>query len=62
MVKKWSDVLTIVSGKNQKEVVSLDGKYPIYGSGGIMGYANNYLCEAGTTIVAEKEQSINQFL
>lgn len=54
MVKKWSDVLTIVSGKNQKEVVSLDGKYPIYGSGGIMGYANNYLCEAGTTIVGRK--------
>lgn len=54
MVKKWSDVLTIVSGKNQKTVVSSGGKYPIYGSGGIMGYASNYLCEAGTTIVGRK--------
>ena len=54
MVKKWSDVLTIVSGKNQKTVVSSGGKYHIYGSGGIMGYASNYLCEAGTTIVGRK--------
>lgn len=54
MLRKWSEVLTIVSGKNQKDVESLDGKYPIYGSGGIMGYASHYLCEAGTTIVGRK--------
>lgn len=53
-MKKWSDVLTIISGKNQKEVSDLDGKYPIYGSGGIMGRATAYLCEAGTTIVGRK--------
>lgn len=38
MLKKWSDVLTIVSGKNQKAVEDSNGPYPIYGSGGIIGY------------------------
>ncbi len=52
--KKWADVLTVVSGKNQKTVVNPEGKYPIYGSGGTMGYADDYLCEAGTTIVGRK--------
>lgn len=52
--KKWSDVLSIISGKNQKNVVDSNGKYPIYGSGGIIGYANDYLCEPGTTIVGRK--------
>lgn len=52
--KQWSEVLSIVSGKNQKAVVNPAGKYPIYGSGGIMGYADEYLCEAGTTIVGRK--------
>ncbi len=52
--KQWSEVLSIVSGKNQKAVVNPEGKYPIYGSGGIMGYADEYLCEAGTTIVGRK--------
>ena len=53
-IKQWKDVLHIVSGKNQKAVESPNGKYPIYGSGGLMGYADDYLCEAGTTIVGRK--------
>jgi len=48
-------IATILHGKNQKEVEALNGKYPIYGSGGnIMGYANEYLCEEGTTILGRK--------
>lgn len=54
LLKKWSDILTIVNGKNQKDVVSPDGQYPIYGSGGVIGYATSYLCEAGTTIIGRK--------
>ena len=54
VLKKWSDVLTIVSGKNQKAVEDSNGQYPIYGSGGIMGYASSYLCDAGTTIIGRK--------
>ena len=54
VIKKWADVLQIISGKTQKGVLDPNGAYPIYGSGGIMGYANQYLCEAGTTIVGRK--------
>ena len=51
---KWRSVLNIVSGKNQKTVANPTGQYPIYGSGGIMGSADDFLCEAGTTIVGRK--------
>ena len=53
-IKQWKDVLHIVSGKNQRTVENPNGKYPIYGSGGLMGYADEYLCGAGTTIVGRK--------
>lgn len=52
--KAWKEVLSIINGKNQKAVLDENGKYPIYGSGGIMAYANDYLCEEGTTIVGRK--------
>ena len=53
--KKLGDVAEVIHGKNQKDVLSEGGQYPIYGSGGnIMGYANDYLCEAGTTILGRK--------
>lgn len=53
-VKKWAEVLHIISGKNQRTVSDPAGQYPIYGSGGIMGRANDFLCEAGSTIVGRK--------
>jgi type I restriction enzyme S subunit len=57
--KEWefltfNDVLEIISGKNQKEVEDTNGAYPIYGSGGKFGRANDYLCEVGTTIIGRK--------
>ena len=53
--KKLGEVAEVIHGKNQKDVLSDEGKYPIYGSGGnIMGYANDFLCEAGTTILGRK--------
>ena len=55
----WEDVLTIKNGKNQCKVVNSEGLYPIYGSGGIMGFADDYLCEAGTTVIGRKG-SINK--
>ena len=48
------DVLEIRNGRNQKNVENPDGKYPIYGSGGIMGYADDYICEADTVIIGRK--------
>ena len=54
MMARFSDVLTIINGKNQSKVVDPVGQYPIYGSGGIMGYANDYICEAETVIIGRK--------
>lgn len=51
---RFADVLTIINGKNQKKVENPNGKYPIYGSGGIMGYADDYICEANTVIIGRK--------
>ena len=53
-VKKWKDMLTIVNGKNQKAVENPDGAYPIYGSGGIMGYADKFLCPNDTIVLGRK--------
>ena len=56
---RFSEVLTIINGKNQSKVENPNGKYPIYGSGGIMGYADDYICEAQTVIIGRKG-SINK--
>ena len=50
----FKDVLEIKNGKNQRAVENPNGKYPIYGSGGIMGYADNYICNANTVIIGRK--------
>ena len=50
----FDDVLEIKNGKNQKAVENPDGQYPIYGSGGIMGYADDYICDADTVIIGRK--------
>ena len=51
---KWSDVLIIINGRNQNAVECEDGEYPIYGSGGVMGKANDYLCPPNCTIIGRK--------
>lgn len=56
---KFADTLKIINGKNQQKVEDLQGRYPIYGSGGIMGYANDYICPAETVIIGRKG-SINK--
>ena len=58
MLKTFKDILIIKNGKNQKSVENPEGQYPIYGSGGIIGFANNYLCE-GNTVVIGRKGSIN---
>jgi len=53
--KRFEDVLDIRNGKNQRDVESNNGIYPIYGSAGKpMGLATDYICEAGTTIIGRK--------
>ena len=60
-IQKWKDVLSIVNGKNQRDVVSDDGAYPIIGSGGEIGRASKFLCEAGATVVGRKGTINNPF-
>lgn len=53
--KLWKNILEIRSGRNQKMVENPNGKYPILGSAGkVMGYADDYICEDGTTIIGRK--------
>ena len=51
---RLGDVCEVVHGKNQHSVESDVGTYPIYGSGGRMGYATAYLCPADTVVVGRK--------
>lgn len=53
-IKTLGEVCEIKSGKNQKNVVNPKGKYPIYGSSGIFGYADEYICDENTTIIGRK--------
>lgn len=53
-IKTLGEVCEIKSGKNQKNVVNPNGKYPIYGSSGIFGYADEYICDENTTIIGRK--------
>ena len=51
---KFSDVLDIRNGRNQRQVENENGKYPIYGSGGIMGRADDFICDAETVVLGRK--------
>ena len=51
---KFSEILEIRNGKNQRNVENPNGKYPIYGSGGRMGWADDYICPADTVIIGRK--------
>ena len=53
-LKPWSDCINIINGKNQKAVENPNGQFPIYGSGGIMSYADAYLCPEYCTIIGRK--------
>ena len=60
--KKWKDVLDIFNGKDYKAVQVDKGGYPVYGSGGIIARANDYICPAGTIIIGRKGSINNPIL
>ena len=49
-----SQLATIKYGKNQKKVLSESGKYPIYGTGGLMGYATEFLYDKPSVLIGRK--------
>lgn len=53
-IKKLGAVCDIVCGQDYKAVQDDNGKYPIYGTGGIMGYASQYRCPANSIIIGRK--------
>ncbi|MBQ9102070.1 MAG: restriction endonuclease subunit S [Treponema sp.] len=50
----FGDIADVINGRNQSKVVDDNGLYPIYGSGGIMGRANDFLCPENCTIIGRK--------
>ena len=54
MLRPFSEILDIYNGRNQKKVENPNGKYPIYGSGGIMGYADDFICPNNTVLIGRK--------
>lgn len=55
----FEDVLTIRHGRDQKAVESINGKYPIFGTGGQMGWAVEYLYDKPSVLIGRKG-SINK--
>lgn len=52
--KGWGDIVIIKNGKDYKTVLNENGKYPIYGSGGIMNYSDKYLCNENSVVIGRK--------
>lgn len=48
------ELVTIKYGKNQKKVQSDDGTVPIYGTGGLMGYAAQALYDKPSVLIGRK--------
>ena len=53
-ISKWNEILTIRNGKNQKNVEDKNGQFPIYGSGGIIGYAKDWIVKKNSVIIGRK--------
>ena len=49
-----SELATIKYGKNQKKVASNTGTIPIYGTGGLMGYATESLYDKPSVLIGRK--------
>jgi type I restriction enzyme, S subunit len=61
-MKTWGEVLAIQNGKDYKKVQDINGLYPIYGSGGIMGRSTEFLCPENTVIIGRKGTINNPIL
>ena len=48
------ELATIKYGKNQKKVLSVNGNIPIYGTGGLMGYAITALYDKPSVLIGRK--------
>lgn len=53
-VRQLRHLLEIGHGRSQKEVEEESGPYPIYGTGGLMGFATDYLHPGPTVMIGRK--------
>ena len=60
--KTIGDTCTITCGQDYKTVEDENGKYPIYGTGGIMGWANQFRCPKDSVIIGRKGNINNPIL
>lgn len=59
---RLGDVCEVRAGANYRDVEDPNGRYPIYGTGGIMGRASQYRCPAHSVIVGRKGTLDNPYL
>jgi type I restriction enzyme, S subunit len=52
--KNLSDLVKIMYGKDQKQIIDENGKYPILGTGGIMGMTNKFLYDKPSVLIGRK--------
>jgi type I restriction enzyme S subunit len=52
--KKIKELVEIKYGKDQKQIASVDGKYPIMGTGGEMGRTNVFLYDKPSVMIGRK--------
>ena len=53
-IKKIKDIANICYGKSQKEVEVEEGKYKILGTGGVIGYTNDFLWNRPSVLIGRK--------
>lgn len=53
-IKKLKSIVDICYGKSQKDVEVEDGKYKILGTGGVIGYTNDFLWNEPSVLIGRK--------
>jgi type I restriction enzyme, S subunit len=53
-IKKIGDILKVKHGKNQRDVEVKNGKYPILGTGGVIGRTNSFLYDKPSVLIGRK--------
>lgn len=48
------EVLRVKHGKDQKSIVDKNGKYPILGTGGLMGFTNHFVYDKPSVLIGRK--------
>lgn len=53
-IRKLKEILTVKHGSSQHAVEDPNGQYPILATGGLIGWANDFLCETPSVLIGRK--------